>query len=71
LGVHKLAVKLAGFAIPGSPFSLVVEEQRAPTVYGAALDYAIERGQQASMIFDANKQPGGLKVLSWHFVVQK
>uniref|UniRef100_A0A915MT22 Uncharacterized protein n=1 Tax=Meloidogyne javanica TaxID=6303 RepID=A0A915MT22_MELJA len=64
LGVHRLSVRLAGFAIPSSPFQIVVEEQKtSPTVYGAALDYSIERAQQASMIFDANKQPGGLKVL--------
>ncbi|CAK5072454.1 unnamed protein product [Meloidogyne enterolobii] len=63
LGVHRLSVRLAGFAIPSSPFQIVVEEQKtSPTVYGAALDYSIERAQQASMIFDANKQPGGLKV---------
>ena len=62
LGQHRLSLKLAGFSVPGSPFLLLVEEQRAPAVYGSALDYAIERGQQASMIFDANKQPGGLKV---------
>ncbi|KAL3089865.1 hypothetical protein niasHT_022497 [Heterodera trifolii] len=62
LGPHKLALKLAGFAVHGSPFSLVVEEQKEPCVYGAALDYAIERGQQASMIFDPNNHSGGLKV---------
>uniref|UniRef100_A0A914H238 Filamin-C n=1 Tax=Globodera rostochiensis TaxID=31243 RepID=A0A914H238_GLORO len=62
LGPHKLGLKLAGFAVQGSPFSLVVEEQREPCVYGAALDYAIERGQQASMIFDPNKKSGGLKI---------
>jgi hypothetical protein len=63
LGIHRLSVRLSGFAIPSSPFQIVVEDQKSsPTVYGAALDYAIERTQQASMIFDANKQPGGLKV---------
>ena len=62
LGVHKLSVKLAGFQIPGTPKQLIVEEQGKPTVYGAALDYAVEKDMQASMIFDPKKTNGGIKV---------
>jgi filamin len=62
LGVHKLSVKLAGFQVPGTPKQIIVEEQGMPTVYGAALDYAVEKDMQASMIFDPKKTNGGIKV---------
>jgi len=46
------------------PKTLLVgeEQQSKPSVYGAAIDYAVESGQQASMIFDPKKAKGGLKV---------
>uniref|UniRef100_A0A914R037 Uncharacterized protein n=1 Tax=Panagrolaimus davidi TaxID=227884 RepID=A0A914R037_9BILA len=62
LGIHKLSVKLAGFQVPGTPKQIIVEEQGMPTVYGAALDYAVEKDMQASMIFDPKKTNGGIKV---------
>src|SRR5206468_526130 len=61
-GPHKLNVTLSGFVVAGMPKTLVVEEQGKPTVYGAAVDYAVESGQQASLIFDSKRMKGGLKV---------
>lgn len=46
----------------GSPHSVLVEEYKHPAVYGSAIEYAVENGQQASIIFDPNKQTGGLMV---------
>uniref|UniRef100_A0AC35FWR0 Filamin n=1 Tax=Panagrolaimus sp. PS1159 TaxID=55785 RepID=A0AC35FWR0_9BILA len=51
-----------GFQVPGTPKQIIVEEQGMPTVYGAALDYAVEKDMQASMIFDPKKTNGGIKV---------
>uniref|UniRef100_A0A914BW54 Uncharacterized protein n=1 Tax=Acrobeloides nanus TaxID=290746 RepID=A0A914BW54_9BILA len=62
LGPHKLNLKLAGFQVPGTPKTITVEEQGRPSLYGAALDYAVERDQQASMIFDPKKLKGGIKI---------
>lgn len=62
LGPHKLSVKIAGFQVPGTPRTFLVEEQGKPTVYGAALDYAVEKDNAASMIFDPKKATGGIKV---------
>ena len=38
------------------------EELSQPCAYGAAIEYAVEKGQQASMIFDPNQLTGGLKI---------
>uniref|UniRef100_A0A7E4VHL6 Calponin-homology (CH) domain-containing protein n=1 Tax=Panagrellus redivivus TaxID=6233 RepID=A0A7E4VHL6_PANRE len=62
LGSYKLGAKIAGFQVPGTPKHITVEEQGVPTVYGAAIDYAVEKDMQASMIFDPKKATGGIKV---------
>jgi filamin len=61
-GGHRLTIKFDGFVVPGTPKTLIVEEQGKPSVYGAAVDYAVERNQQASLIFDPKKTRGDLKV---------
>ncbi|GMT03056.1 hypothetical protein PENTCL1PPCAC_25230, partial [Pristionchus entomophagus] len=61
-GPHRVAVKCAGFSVPGSPFTVDVEEHAHPTAYGGGIERAIEIGALASIIFDAKRQTGGVQV---------
>lgn len=76
LGAYKLLASVGGFAVPSNfilfikkiifnldtPKIFYVEEPSRPIVYGFAIDYAVENGQYASLIFDSKNQKGGLKV---------
>jgi hypothetical protein len=55
-------VTFSGFVVPGMPKTVLVEEQSQPSAYGAAIDYAVECDQQASIIFNSKGVKGGLKV---------
>ncbi|GMT33922.1 hypothetical protein PFISCL1PPCAC_25219, partial [Pristionchus fissidentatus] len=61
-GAHRVAVKCAGFSVPGSPFTVDVEEQAQPTAYGGAIEKAVEIGKPATITFDTKRQTGGVKV---------